>query len=464
MKRARIKPLLEWIPLATPRFAPPVHLAPLTALLERTRREEVRAVVHAPPRHGKSETIWHGIAWLLLQQPALSVGYVTYAQRFSEKRSRRGRELARHVGVSLAGDASSKTDWRTGVDDGGVWATSISGAITGEGFKLIIVDDPVKDRATAESALEREKAYEWFNDVAFTRLEPGASCIVLQTRWHEDDLAGRLIADGWEHVRLPAIDDDGRALWPARYNAEKLREIREQLGEYAWSSLYQGEPRPRGDQLFGDVVFYDELPSGDGQCGIGVDLAYTEKKTGDYSVAVVVVRLGDLTYVVDVVRAQMLAPAFAARLVALRMQHPTASWRAYLAGTEKGVADFFTSTFDLALGAMRPNGDKFVRAQPVAAAWNAGKVLLPRRAPWLNAFVDELKSFSGVKDPHDDQVDALAAAFDVADTGRFGGEAVIVASSRGADSFAFSNRDYRPYAPTADDLSIFAHRRRHLGG
>lgn len=411
MKRARILPLQDWVPRVSPRYGAPEHLRPFTDLFERVLREPVEAVVSAPPRHGKTETTWHGIAWLLAQRPSLRIGYITYAQRFSEKKSRKGLELARRVGVPIAADSRSRADWRTGVEDGGVWATSINGPVTGEGFDLLIVDDPVKDRATAESGVEREKAIDWFNDVAFTRLEPGGSCIVTQTRWHPDDLAGQLIKDGWPYLRLPALSESGKALWSARFPATRLLEIREQLGEYGWSSLYQGEPRARGDQLFGgDVHFYEAPPSLD-EVSIGCDLAYSERTHADYSVAVVAARAEGRTYILDVIRQQAAAPVFQKRLAALRLRYPRAVWRSYLAGTEKGVADVFAS-LGSNIGAHSITGDKFVRAQPVAAAWNAGKILLPREASWLSAFVEELKGFTGVKDRHDDQVDALAAAYD----------------------------------------------------
>jgi predicted phage terminase large subunit-like protein len=169
---------------------------------------------------------------------------------------------------------------------------------------------------------------------------------------------------------------------------------------------------PRGGHVFGDVVFYDVLPP-KFSITIGVDLAYSEKTHADYSVAVVMGHHGKDSYILDVVRVQEKAPQFRTRLASLKARWPGASWCAYLGGTEKGVADLFHQ-FGVDLGARRPRGDKFVRAQPVAAAWNAGRILLPRKALWLNPVVDEIKNFTGVKDPHDDVIDALAASYDAA--------------------------------------------------
>lgn len=407
----RAEALLEFIPRITPRYQAPGHLQALADLFERAERERVLAVVSMPPRHGKTETELHGIAWTLLRAPQKQVAFVGYAARFAEKKSRKARELAIKAGVPLAADAASRQDWRTGVEDGGLWATSICGPMTGEGFHLMLVDDPVKDRATAESATYRDHHYDWFNDTAFTRLEPNGSCIVTQTRWHPDDLAGRLIADGWECVNLPAIDDAGAALWPERFPLEKLRPIQEQLGVYGWESLYQGNPRTRGGALFRDAVYYDELPRSGLRFGLGFDLAYTAKTHADYSVVVALAVDSDgIAYVLDVRRQQVEATVFGETMRRVQADHGGTVLTGFVGGTEQGVVQFLARS-GLRMHAIAAKEDKFVRAQPVAAAWNAGRVRLPRDKPWLAALVGELADFTGVNDRHDDQVDALAGAY-----------------------------------------------------
>ncbi|HEV3192135.1 MAG TPA: phage terminase large subunit, partial [Polyangiaceae bacterium] len=270
--------------------------------------------------------------------------------------------------------------------------------------------------ASAESAVQRQSVYDWFTDVLMTRCEPNASIIVVGHRWHEDDIIGRLIAQGWEHIAIPALNDEGESNFPSRFPTPVLLKTKEQIGAYGWASLFMQSPQPKGGQLFGDVVYYDALPERFA-VSVGVDLAYSERSHADYSVAIVCAHADGICYVLSVTRAQETAPRFQSRLAALRSAYPGARWRAYLSGTEKGVADVFKS-LGSDVGAMPPIGDKFVRAQPVAAAWNAGKVLVPKSAAWLNAFVDELKSFTGIKDRHDDQIDALAAAFDAGSTAR----------------------------------------------
>jgi predicted phage terminase large subunit-like protein len=413
VKRPQIVPLMQAIPRITPKWSEPRHLAKLVDVFERIARgEEVHVVASVPPRHEKTETVSHGVAWLLFQNPAMRVGYATYGQRLSEKKSRRIRQLAERVGVPLDKDAASKADWRTGVEEGGVWATSVGGAAVGEGFDLQVWDDLVKDRISAEAALSRERTYEWVTDVALTRSEPRASVVVIMHRWHVDDVAGRLLRDGWEEIHLPALNEAGEALLPERYPAAALAKIRERVGEYAWESLYMGRPRSRGGRVFADVHTYVELPAVFDAKSIGVDFAYSTRTHADYSVAVVLGRAGEAHYVLDVVRMQVTAPAFHAELERLRREHPGAELVGYVSGTEKGAVDMMRSQ-GLEITTQPAVGDKFTRAQPAAAGWNAGKVLVPAGPrPWRDAFVSELAGFTGIGDRHDDQVDALAAAFD----------------------------------------------------
>jgi len=408
-RRLQIAPLLEYIPELSPRFVAPKHLAPLIARLERARLEPLRLVVSVPPRHAKTESLLHFVAWLLAQDPATQIVYASYAARLAEKKSRKARDLARKAGVPMSEDASSRSDWRTGVADGGVWATGVEGALTGEGADVALVDDPHKDRASAESALQRQAIFDWYTDVVVTRCEPRASIIVCQTRWHQDDLAGRLIAQGYESIVLPALDAEGRALWPERFSADDLAGTREAVGEYTWESLYQQRPRPRSGQLFRDVTFYDDLP-GKYRIGKGCDLAYTAKTRADQSAAVVMLESGGVYYVVDVRTARVKVPDFIAVMAGVDRDYP-GQWHWYTSTTETGVADLATATAGVHILPERAAADKFVRAQSVSAAWNAGKVLLPRRAPWLDSFVAEVCGFTGVGDRHDDQVDALSSAF-----------------------------------------------------
>lgn len=391
----------------------PTHLAPLAAVFERAERGPVYATVSVPPRHSKTETILHAIARWLLRHPDQTVAYVAFGDRLTKSKSRFARDYARRAGVRLRDDATSLNEWRT-VEGGGALFTSVGGPFTGQGCNLLVVDDPHKDRAEAESQIIRDGVHDWFTGTAGDRLEPGSSIIVCHTRWHPDDLIGRLSQDpvvSWERIVLPALSDAGEALWPERWPASELQRKRDIVGPYEWASKYLGLPRARGGTVFHDAHFFGPTARpARFRVGIGVDLAYTAKTYADHSVAVVLAEIAGKYYVLDVRRAQVEAPDFAATLRQLGTVYPGAPMLALIGGTEKGVTDFLVRQ-RVPLRAEPAKSDKFVRAQPVAAAWNAGRVLLPEGATWAPAFVSELMTFTGVADKHDDQVDALAAAF-----------------------------------------------------
>lgn len=413
--------LQDWIPIANPRYMPPKHLKPLTDLIQKAiNGEPQRVVVHAPPRFGKTESVLASIVYGLECNPAMTFGFASYNARIALSKSRVARDLAQRMGVKLVKD--SLDEWRT-EERGGCLAAGIGGGLTGFGLNCAIVDDPLKDRVEAESPHRRQVVHDWFRDVLETRVEPGGSIFVLATRWHPDDLSGRLIREGWPYVCLPALTqaEDGSevSLWPERWSVADLSEKRERVGPYSWASLFQGSPRPRGGSVFNQPTGYAKLP-GQMRVAIGVDLAYTEKTTSDYSALVVMGEWGGLFYVVDVVRAQVRPPGFLEMCKLYRQRFPTARWRWYASGTEAGSASFMRPTIPLEV--LPPKGDKFTRSIPLAAGWNAGKVLVPggtdgEAPPWLEAFLSEVNDFTGVKDPHDDQVDSLAAAYDLLATG-----------------------------------------------
>lgn len=411
-KPPRVIDLMKFITVLSPRYTEPTFLEPLADVFRRIARgDEVRVVVSCPPRHRKTKTLQAGVTYLLKDDPTRRIGWCTYGDVLSAKAGRETLALAQRARVPLDRRAQSATDWSTGHDEGGAFFTSRDGAQTGLGFNVQIVDDIVRNRVDAESPQVRQRTYEWFTDVWENRGEPGASHIVCGHRWHPDDLPGRLVADGWESIVLPAIGDDGRALDPERFDLEALEQKRAAVGEYAWWSLWMQQPRGRGESVFQDVHFYDEVPKSL-RVVIGVDLAYSNRKTADFSVAVVLGADGEGNfYVIDVRRMQVNPTAFRAVLAELKEVHGGAPIHAYVGGQEAGILDLFRSQ-GLYVEGKPAREDKFIRAQPAAAAWNQKKIFLPREARWLTAYVDEMVSFTGVKDRHDDQVDATAAAFD----------------------------------------------------
>jgi hypothetical protein len=180
----------------------------------------------------------------------------------------RTNEFSRLFNVKLAEDSRAAGRWNT--DAGGAYvAAGVGTAVTGRGAHILLIDDPVKDREEAESELRRETIWNWYTSTAYTRLMPGGAVILIQTRWHEDDLGGRLLeaenngGDKWVKVNLPAIRD-GQALWPERYNLDALNRIKAAIGPRDVEALYQQNPTPTEGLLFKREWLRFEIPPNGG--------------------------------------------------------------------------------------------------------------------------------------------------------------------------------------------------------
>lgn len=430
------RPLLRpWLEQARPdyRWDWPYLVAFQHALTRLTWQVSRRLLVNMPPRHGKSElgTIAYP-AYRLRHAPQLRIVIGAYNQTLAERFSRKIRALYLAQGGLVSPDRNTAADWETPAG-GGVRAVGVGGGVTGHGADLIILDDPIKSRAEAESATYREATWDWWRNDIRTRLEPGGCVVLTQTRWHMDDLAGRIVAaddEGkWERLVFTAEaepgDPLGRAvgepLCPDRFDAEALGELRRDLGEYAFSALFQQQPRPRSGGLFPfDAWQLLDAPPVCSQLVRYWDTAGTEAKgpshDPDYTVGALLGRMSDgRLCVLDVVRFRKGINARDAEIERVaREDHRTYGGRAMQwIETEAGVAgEDRTRALTLRLAGVpirseRPTGNKVVRAEPFASQVQAGNVCLVR-APWNDAFRTELADFpSGV---HDDQVDAASAA------------------------------------------------------
>ncbi len=424
--------LLDWIPLMSPTFESPRHLRRLAEVLVRSQYEPVYCWISVPPRHSKTETLLHYVPWRLHRDPTSEIAYCTYEANLAYTKSRRMRELAEHTGVQFKRAARNVKEWET-QQGGKLIATGVGGPITGKGAKLLIIDDPIKNREEAESPVIRQKVWDWFTSTALTRVEPGGSVIVCHTRWHDDDLIGRIQKEfgDWIGISYPAVEErqDGsrKALWPSRWTLPELDKKRRLVGEYDWASLYQGQPRPKGGRLFGSPVRYEypmiverDKPY---KIIIGADPAATEKTSSDYSSAVVMAFQGEWNTldfkgdILEVYRKQVTIPEFVARLRDLSIK-----WGAPI--VVESVAGFkavpqMLRNLDKKLVIMDAPalGDKFTRALPVSAAWNDGRVRVPsniRDNTWLHDFLTEVETFTGIRDKHDDQIDAMAHCYNAA--------------------------------------------------
>ena len=371
-----------------------------------------------PPRHGKSEVVLHDIARTLRRDPTAQLLYMSHTATFAVKQSKRARRLAKAAGVQL-GDSNRAEEWQT-KQGGGLVARGIGGEITGRGFSRAYVDDPIKNRAEAESPTVRDKVWDSITDDILTRLTPTGSVFLVHTRWHPDDTIGRASKEGWDGATRRAIaelgDSDGRqegeALAPAiGWTADVIHERMRIIGSYGSDSLFQGRPRKRGGAIFNAPHFYTELPN-KLQYGQGVDLAYTSKTRADRSVCITLGRFGENFYVIDCISKQVEAPEFTLSLVSASRKYP-GRMLFIGSGVEKGATQFIRRRVQR-LEFRTTSTDKFVRAQEVAAAWNSGHILVPDPSmfptPWLFDFLDVIENFTGINDARDDEVDALVSA------------------------------------------------------
>ncbi len=236
----------------------------IAGALERVERGEVdRLMVTMPPRHGKSELVTKRFpAWCLGRNARRQIITASYNSDLARDFGRavrnivNGQKYGNIFETRLAVDSKAADRWNTNLD-GAYVAAGVGTAVTGRGADIFIIDDPLKDRAEAESELQRQKVWDWYTSTAYTRLMTGGCIIVVQTRWHEDDLAGRLIekmdkgqGDKWHCLDLPAINNAGEPLWPERYDLEALERIKAAIGPRDWSALYQQQPSPDDGDFF----------------------------------------------------------------------------------------------------------------------------------------------------------------------------------------------------------------------
>lgn len=432
----RAERLDPFIRRVSPKTPPKRHLMPIIDLFERSRHEAVRAVVSMPPRTGKTHTALHGFVWRMVLDPVMEHAFIAYAENLSLDKSRIARRIAQDAGVRFQSDNKAVGHWRTDCE-GGLLATSVGGGFTGKGVNgVAVIDDPHKDRAEAESLLMRDRVWEWFTDTFWSRLEQEASVLIIMQRWHKDDLAGRVLEGfedpdtgervDFEEICLPALaeEDDplgrevGEALWPERQPAKKLHAIRSIMGPYGFSSQYQQRPTAKGKQLFGDYParFTMEDWKLDGHRALIVcDPAASERTSADWTVIGAIAAKGygeDMeAWILDWERGQWEIPA-----VVKTLKHFQTNWWGVAVGVE-AVAGFkaIPQTLraeDPTLKVLEiiPQGDKWLRAQNAASAWNEGRYHVPIDRPWAKPLLKEATNFSP-RATVDDQVDVLAHAW-----------------------------------------------------
>lgn len=440
--------------------------------------------VSMPPRSGKSTILsTYSPVWLLRRHPDWRIGLISHSPHLASTWGRQVRRIVTErrgtIGLEIAPDAGAITDWET-TAGGGVTSRSVGGSITGLGFRVLIIDDPVKDYADAHSAKRRDALWEWWTSAAYTRLEEPFLVIVVGTRWHEDDFIGRLLnppvnneALPWKVIRFPAIaetvaPEDGAEPEPdalGRHDGDPLitplkDETREQaiarwkgieraVGPYTWAALYQQRPAPAEGAVFvpswwrfwttdpklvdDTTVLFD--PARDGAGGEWLDswdAAFKKTETSDYVVGQRWVKVAADRFLVGQQRGRwsftetvekMLEWAAPDSLdgtggyVGKRLVEEAANGNAIIDTLKRKVAG---------LKPIRADKSKEARARAVTPEIASGNVYLPHPSEpgneWVSGLLGEALGFPSA--PHDDQVDALSQAL-----GELRGAEVLSATS-----------------------------------
>lgn len=425
--------LLAFTKRMFPAYETASHHERIADRLEAIARGDVqRLIITMPPRHGKSTLASeHFPSWFLGNNPDKRIIACSHTAVLAYAFSRRARNklVDPHwpfPNVKPAGDLRNVQSWDIADHRGGYVAAGVGGPITGYGADCLVIDDPVKSAADADSEVARESAWEWFTGTAATRLEPNGRIVVIGTRWHEDDLIGRLLnVGGWESLHLPAINADGHALWPERFDAAALASIKREIGSRNFNAQYQGDPVPAEGGTFKRHWWkrYRTLPDRFAKVEVLLDSAFKEGASSDYSALAVWGDDGSGSfYLLKVWRARVEFPEL------IRLAHDAHAWTRqafpYLSiplviedkASGQSAIQVLSRPYHTGDGVLPalpvvaypiPAGaSKVARAEGVTPIVEGGRAFIPETADWLDDWLTEHEKFPF--GANDDQVDTTS--------------------------------------------------------
>lgn len=349
-----------------------------------------KLIINIPPQFGKSELISkHFTAWFMGKFPQKKIILVSYESDYAASWGMRAKtifsEYSRHVFGTGLGSMQARDWWDT--EQGGYMATGGAlASVTGKGADVLIIDDPHKNSSEAHSKKMRTKIWDNYLSTYLTRLQPNAAQIIIQTRWHEDDLTGRLLkqeGDEWEKIVMPALNHDyTESLFPERYSVDELLAKKKTMGEYVFNALYQQSPTPKEGGIFKRkwFKFYQRLPDKFDRIIISWDLSEgteDEESGNAYQVGMVFGRIGVDTYLIDMLRFRGDFPEQVRRIKALALKHKN----------HKGILIEKKSTGKAAIDMIKkevygiipimPTESKEARASAISYIIEAGNLYLP---------------------------------------------------------------------------------------
>jgi predicted phage terminase large subunit-like protein len=416
------------------RYAKHLHLLSqeLVRLRSRAPGWPRRLMVTMPPRHGKSEHCSHWFpTWDIALDPTDRIILCSYEAEFAAKWGRAcRRSMEEHypiLGARIVEDSRAAHRWET-THGGGMSTAGVGGPITGRGGNVLVLDDPIKNAEEANSRTIRDHLWDWWQSTFLTRLEPDGVIVLIMTRWHEDDLIGRLLnspeSKFWRKLDLPAVAEEndplgrdiGAALWPERYDELALENIKAESGTRVFSALYQQHPSPAEGAGINRAwwKWYDEAPPLESfdQIIQSWDPTFKAVDTSDYVACGVWGRKGGDIYGLDGIRKRMNGPDTLKAIEAVDKQWPLAKWL-LMEDTASGsmICDILERERGHVMR-IKPRGQKETRlhwgVNAAAAVTERGQVWLPRNRKWALDLVDEAAQFP--HGAHDDMVDQFSQA------------------------------------------------------
>lgn len=387
-----------------------------------------RLMIFMPPRHGKTNLSTVKFpSWFLGKYPDKKIITSSYSSELATKFGRQVRNICKDdkfkyifPKFAMSGDSTASNRFDT-TEGGGYMATGVGGSITGSGADIFIIDDPVKNREEADSQVYRDKVFDWYSSTAYTRLQGLGAMIIILTRWHQDDLAGRLLnaaeegGDKWRVIEYPALAtettekrDAGQALWPEQFDRDKLESIRKAVAPRDWFALYQQTPTGEAAQEFHREWFryWDNLPQ-DLEFLTVVDPAFKKKKTSDYSVVMTVGVKGNNRYIVDYTRGKYAPDELIGHIIThLKKWNPkSVGVEAYAAQTVIGFylqEKMNEQNITVQYQEILQKGDKATKIRRLINPWRDGKIYHHRTMIELE---EELLAFP--VGTHDDIIDSI---------------------------------------------------------
>ncbi len=417
--------------MSWPRFELAHHHRLIVDKLEAIERGEIdRLMIFMPPRHGKSLIASQLFpAWYLGRHPGQSIIASSYGAELATDFGRRVRNLMSDSlfqsifpAAKLAGDSTAAHRFSM-AKGGNYYAVGAGGPITGRGADLLLIDDPIKGREDANSETYRRQLHEWYESVAYTRLQPEGAVVIISTRWHMDDLAGWLLREhpeeNWTVLNLPAIAEqdegwrnEGEALWEKKFPLKRLAQIREQVGGATWAALYQQRPAAAEGAIFRrewwKTFTAATMPGRFEQIVVSLDTAFKIGAANDYSVGLVLGVAQNGYFILDVWRDRVEFPKLLQAIEMLALRHRPDVFLIEDAASGQSLIQQLKTSSRLPINAVRADRDKVSRANAITPLVEAGRVFLPTDAEWLSDFLEEISSFPAA--PHDDQVDAFTQA------------------------------------------------------